>query len=575
MNPAGQLLIIDDEPGVRQVLARHMEEVGHMVQMASGLEEGMTFLVNRPFDLVYCDIRLSGQSGLDLLARRETFPGHPLIIMMTGFPSLETAQQALREGAFDYLEKPIRSEALLRSVSLALTAKRLRDERKRLHFHLEAVFDIVEDGLVTVDPELRLVAANRAAAKICGFHPREAGHPLDDPFKGCGGNCLELLRQALVSGERVSGKRLSCRREGEGERVVSATAIPMGNRAGDCPGAVLALHDETSLVRLEERLDQQNRFHRQIGDSPAMREVYRLVESLADLETTVLILGESGTGKELVAEALHRQGRRRQRPLVKINCGALSETLLESELFGHVRGAFTGALKDRTGRFQEADGGTLFLDEIGDISPAMQLRLLRVLQNKHIERVGDNRSIPVDVRIVAATHQNLRAKVASGAFREDLYYRLKVVEIELPPLRARGGDLLLLIEHFCGDFNARFHRRVQGIASDARNALMEHSWPGNIRELEHALEHAFVVCRGEWIELEHLPRELHPVGQSSLPATPEFLPANGERDRILAALTACRWHRERAAEQLGMSRATLFRWMRRLGIQDRTTSSIP
>ncbi|MBF0272953.1 MAG: sigma 54-interacting transcriptional regulator [Magnetococcales bacterium] len=571
MSQVGEILIIEDESGVRQVLARHLGEAGHRVQTASNLPQGLELLGRHPFDLVYCDIRLPGHSGLELLQHTDSFVSIPFIIMMTGYPSLETAQQALRQGAFDYLVKPVLSEALLRSATLALNAKGMQDEKKRVHLHLEAVFDSVDNGLITADPALNLVAANRAASGICGFDARDAGHPLKELARGCGGQCLAVLRQAMEQGQRVTLKRLVCGQEQRIEQVVSVTATPMRTRQGELLGGVMAVHDETPLVTLEKRLARQSRFHRLIGGSVAMREIYQLVDNLADLETTVLILGESGTGKELVAEAIHTQGRRRERPLVKVNCVALSETLLESELFGHVRGSFTGALKDRVGRFQEADGGTLFLDEIGDISQAMQLRLLRVLQHKQIERVGDNRTIPVDVRIVAATNQDLWGKVAEGTFREDLYYRLKVVEIEVPPLRARTEDIPLLVNHFVAQFNTRFDRKISGVSPEAMTALMDHLWPGNIRELEHAVEHAFVVCRGETIAPEHLPRELRSVSGvgKSLPSkvSTRQLPES-EQTVIRAALVACNWRREVAAKRLGMSRSTLFRKMRQWGIAD-------
>ncbi|MBF0296847.1 MAG: sigma 54-interacting transcriptional regulator [Magnetococcales bacterium] len=567
----GEILIIDDETGVRMVLARHLGEAGHRVSTTGSLTTGVAMLQGLSFDLVYCDIRLSGQSGLDLLQESHSFAGTPLIIMMTGYPSLETTRQALRQGAFDYLVKPILADTLLRSAALAIDARRKEEERKRLHHHLEAVFDSVEDGLISLNPALTLVAVNRSANRLCGILPGDAGRSLSAAQRRCSGSCLVFANRAMTEGGKVDGKRLTCFTNGEVEQVVSVTATPMRTRLGELLGVIMAMHDETHMVRLERCIDRHHRFHRLIGGSPAMREIYRLVETLADLETTVLILGESGTGKELVIEAIHGQGRRRGRPLVKVNCVALSETVLESELFGHVRGSFTGAVKDRIGRFQEAEGGTLFLDEIGDISQVMQLRLLRVLQEKRIERVGDNRSIPVDVRIIAATNQDLRAKVAAGTFREDLFYRLKVVEIEIPPLRSRAEDIPMLVEHFLSGFNARFHKTIHGLSPEAMAALMNHGWPGNIRELEHALEQAMVLCRGEVIEREHLPRELR--GNADPERTRGKAPVeraqSAEREAILAALAACNWRREQAARRLGMSRVTLFRKMRQLGMNER------
>ncbi|MBF0614475.1 MAG: sigma 54-interacting transcriptional regulator [Magnetococcales bacterium] len=566
MNLNGEILVIEDEAGVRQVLARHLGAAGHRVSLAADLADGLARLRAHPFDLVYCDLRLPGRSGLDLMSESADFLNQPLIILMTGYPSLESAQQALRQGAHDYLVKPILAETLLRTTEMALRVKREQEDKQRLLRHLEAVFDSVDNGLVSVDADLKLVTVNQMADKLCGIHSEMIGRLWVSLELGCDGACVELMRQAMASGSKKSLHRHGCALKKRPDQVVSLTATPMRSSSGTPLGGVLAVRDETPLVDLEQQLLVQQRFSGLIGQTPAMRSVYRLIESLADLETTVLIGGESGTGKELVAEALHQQGRRHNRPLVKVNCVALSETLLESELFGHVRGAFTGAIRDRNGRFQEADGGTIFLDEIGDISQTMQLRLLRVLQHKQIERVGDNRSILVDVRIVAATNQDLKAKVQAGTFREDLYYRLKVVVIDLPPLRARIADIPLLANHFLGQFNRRFQRRIQGISPDAMQRLMQYGWPGNVRELEHALEHAFVVCRGERIERDHWPKELRADLESD-----RLMPdgqVDPEEAEILSALEASNWRRALAAKRLNMSRSTLFRKMRRLGIAD-------
>lgn len=302
-----------------------------------------------------------------------------------------------------------------------------------------------------------------------------------------------------------------------------------------------------------------------IGRSPRMQEVYGLVEVLAAVDSTVLITGESGTGKELVAEALHRGGARRERPLVRVNCAALAKNLLESELFGHVRGAFTGATSDVVGRFQKAHGGTIFLDEIGDIPEALQVRLLRVLQEKEIERVGDATPIPVDVRILAATHQDLLKKVRRGEFREDLYYRLKVVNVDLPPLRSRKEDLPLLLEHFRLQFNQRFSRNVRGFADAVYYTLVRHDWPGNVRELEHAVEHAFVLCRGNLIDLEHLPPELR---QSAPVPRQVDRDTAAQAENLRGALARAGGNKAKAARLLGMSRQTLYRKLSELGLEE-------
>ena len=291
----------------------------------------------------------------------------------------------------------------------------------------------------------------------------------------------------------------------------------------------MTIRDETRLTLLERDLKRRRDFHRLlIGKSEAMQAIYDLIDSLADLRTTVLITGESGTGKELVAEALHYAGCRRDQALVKVNCSALAETVLESELFGHVRGAFTGATHDRAGRFAKADGGTMFLDEIGDLSPLLQQKLLRVLQEKEFERVGDSTPIKVDVRIIAATNRDLKALVAGGAFREDLYYRLKVVELKLPPLRARRLDIPLLVDFFLKEFSAEFNKAIDGVSAEVMELFLDYPWPGNVRELRHVIEHACILSRQTTLTLADLPADLgseaaappgpRPAGDAASPA---------------------------------------------------------
>jgi transcriptional regulator with PAS, ATPase and Fis domain len=288
-------------------------------------------------------------------------------------------------------------------------------------------------------------------------------------------------------------------------------------------------------------------------------------------QTTVLITGESGTGKGLVAEALHRAGERSNKPLVKVNCSALPESLLESELFGHVKGAFTGAIRDNVGRFNRADGGTIFLDEVGDISPIIQLKLLRVLEEREFERVGSSTPTKVDVRLIAATNRNLMERVSLGEMREDLYYRLKVVEIRLPPLRDRREDVPLLVEHFRNRFNAKFKKKIEAISSDVSKAFLKYPWPGNVRELEHTMEHAFVLCSQNIITFDHLP--------------PEFMSAQGIERRspdetqavdshtVLEALDKTAWNKAKAARLLGIDRVTLYRKIKRYNLTEDTPRS--
>ena len=298
---------------------------------------------------------------------------------------------------------------------------------------------------------------------------------------------------------------------------------------------------------------------RLVGQSRKMRDIFALTRQLAAVDTTVLITGESGTGKELIAEALHELGPRAQKPLVRVNCSALAPSLLESELFGHVRGAFTGAVKDTVGRFQAAQGGTLFLDEIGDIPQSVQIRLLRFLEQKEYERVGDHATIRADVRVVAATNVNLLHKVREGLFREDLYYRLRVVEIALPPLRERAEDIPLLVEHFVRHFGGKFGKSISGVSGDMLALFLRYPWPGNVRELKHALEHAAVLCPDGTVTSAHLPPELADFAQSR--GFDPLHPAAGGPGRgdLLEALNRTDWNKAKAARMLGVSRSTLYR----------------
>jgi transcriptional regulator with PAS, ATPase and Fis domain len=295
-----------------------------------------------------------------------------------------------------------------------------------------------------------------------------------------------------------------------------------------------------------------------------MQQVYSLIKVLANVQTTVLVTGESGTGKELVAEALHLAGDRSHKPLVKVNCSALPENLLEAELFGHVKGSFTGAIRDNEGRFLRADGGTIFFDEIGDISPTIQVKLLRVLEESEFERVGSSVSTKVNVRLIAATNRNLQEKVRLGEMREDLYYRLKVVEIRLPPLRDRREDIPLLLEHFRAKFNAKFKKNITAVSADVLKVFSKYSWPGNVRELEHAMEHAFVLCNQNIITHEHLPQDF-----MRLPGMRRSSSAAQEGDieaTTLAALKKTAWNKAKAARLLGLDRVTLYRRIKKFNL---------
>lgn len=326
-------------------------------------------------------------------------------------------------------------------------------------------------------------------------------------------------------------------------------------------------------------------FSRIIGRDAKMLELFNMVQLAAESVANVLITGESGTGKELIADAIHELSPRKKKPFVKVNCSSLPETLLESELFGHVRGSFTGAVKDKKGKFEEAEGGTVFLDEIGEISPMIQVKLLRVIQEKTIERVGDNRPVRVDMRIITATNRNLRELVNSGQFREDLFYRLSVFPIHTPPLRDRKNDIPLLVNHFISKFNTQTGKHIKGLSEDAYRILMDHYWPGNVRELENSIEHAFVLCNKKMIDVFDLPQDIRQAPLRQVPLQPvvthnllastdnslkqgdkryEF--RNISKEKLNEALISHRYNRAATADFLGVSRVALWQKMKKLGI---------
>ncbi|HEU5060284.1 MAG TPA: sigma-54 dependent transcriptional regulator [Kofleriaceae bacterium] len=439
-----RILVVDDEPNARAALAELLRDEGYAVETAADGFKALPKLEEFSPDLLLTDLRMPGLNGIELLRKARAADPDIAAVVMTAHGEIETAVAAMREGAEDYLTKPLVFEELKIVLERALERRRLR---------------------------------------------REAG----------------VLR---------------------------------------------------------ERLSKRHRLDAVVGSSPPMQKVFDTVLQIAPSRATVLIEGESGTGKELVAAAIHEHSPRASHPFIKLHCAALAETLLESELFGHEKGAFTGALARRDGRFQQADGGTLFLDEIGDISPGVQVKLLRFLQEREFERVGGNQTVKVDVRVVAATNRDLKQRVKEGAFREDLYYRLNVVSIEMPPLRARTGDIPLLAMHFLRKYAAENGKAITGFTDDALAALVHYRWPGNVRELENAIERAVVVCRREQIRPEDLVPTIMTADRAApsgdlLPPIPGSSMADLERYAILKTLEHVGGSTSRAAELLGISARTI------------------
>jgi len=436
--PLGRVLVVDDETNARAALAELLRDAGYTVETAADGFKALAKLETFAPDVLVTDLKMPGLDGISLMRKAQELDPETAAIVMTAYGAVDTAVEAMRRGASDYLTKPINVEELTIVLERVIERRRLREE----------------------------------------------------------------------------------------------------------------------ALQLRERLSAKDRMENITGSSPPMQRVFETIRQIAPSRASVLITGESGTGKELVAAAIHEHSPRAARPFVKLHCSALAETLLESELFGHEKGSFTGAMARRDGRFQQADGGTLFLDEIGDISPGVQVKLLRFLQEREFERVGGNQTIKVDVRIVAATNRNLSELVREGKFREDLYYRLNVVSVDLPPLRARPSDIPLLAMHFLKKFAKENARDIRGFTDEALEQLAHYGWPGNVRELENTVERAVVVCRGDEIRQEDLSRNVAWAKRNladGVPQIPGASLAEIERYAILTTLEHTGGSTSRTAEILGIS----------------------
>jgi len=431
------------------------------------------------------------------------------------------------------------------------------------------ILDSINEGVFTVDADWRITSFNRAAERITGVKRVQAlGSPCSEVFRAdiCEKSCP--LRRTLSQGKPILNAMAHIvNQQGRRIPIRIATAL-LRNRDGSIAGGVETFQDLTQIEQLQKELQARYRFEDIIGRSSVMQQLFDLLPQIADSTSTVLIEGASGTGKELFARALHNLSPRRLKPFVAVNCAALPDTLLESELFGFKAGAFTDAKRDKPGRFALAQGGTIFLDEIGDISPAMQVRLLRVLQERVIEPLGGVKPVPVDVRVITATNKNLQEQVRSGTFREDLFYRIRVVRLELPGLVRRREDIPLLVEHMITRFNHLQGKDIAGISDEVLACLMQHDYPGNVRELENIIEQAFVLCRGGRIEVGHLPPELRPKPGETAAAVDQ--PLRLDRVEKLSVSEALRRHdgnRRNAAAELGINVSTLYRKIRALQIE--------
>ncbi len=453
---------------------------------------------------------------------------------------------------------------------------------------LNQILDTMAEGLFTLDDQGIITSWNKSMEKISGYSEQEAlGNTcgLIECSRCFDKKCPADIKKCGVikHGKTETKECFISHKDGHDVAVIKNARLARDVN-GQILGIVETITDLTELKKIkktaeeaQKKLKKVYRLGNIIGKSAVMQNVFDAIGAAANSQATVLIQGESGTGKELVAGAIHYNNEEVSSPLITVNCSALSETLLESELFGHVKGAFTGAHRDRKGRFEEADGGTVFLDEIGELTPYMQVKLLRVLQEREIERVGESKKRKIDIRIIAATHKNLYALTQQGKFREDLFYRLKVFPINVPPLRNRREDIPILVSHFIKKGNKRENKSIESIDTQGMKQLMEHTWPGNIRELENAIEHGFVVCNSDRITLKDLPVEIRePNGFSGIDHSVFDLEhssvfelgkeAKLTKKLLLDLLEECNWNKAEVGRRIQKSRTSVWKYMKKWGV---------
>ena len=443
----------------------------------------------------------------------------------------------------------------------------------------EVILDCISDGVITIDLHKRVTFLNQAMRDLLGYEGELTGELLACDVLVKSNICTShdcVLERALC-GERVSNYEAFVRHRNGQLIPVSINTDFLQDDQARLIGLVEVIRDisvsreltakRTEINELKHRLGEHTKFENMVGRSQQMQEIFSRLPTIAASKTSVLITGESGTGKELIAYALHANSPRNHAPFVVVNCSSLSEGVLESEIFGHVKGAFTGAYFDKPGKFETAHSGTVFLDEVGEMSLPTQVKLLRVLERGEFERVGSNDTIKVDVRVVAATNCDLAQAVKEGKFREDLYYRIRVFPIELPPLRNRIEDLPLLIHHFIDKFNKEMGKEIRRISSDCLSVLEHHTYPGNIRELQNIIEHAFVCCEGSMIQLEHLPHDIQRVARIRYSDHSIERLEKIEGEAIFDVLQKTGWRYKEASQRLGVSRSTLWRKIKQFGIK--------
>jgi PAS domain S-box-containing protein len=441
----------------------------------------------------------------------------------------------------------------------------LIDQKNRL----DAIFNSNIEGTFTIDNDWNVTSFNRSAEKITGYKKHEAiGKKCWEIFNSsiCRNGCH--MEQTMVKNKPMIGNELQIQHKSGKLVPIRVNSNILINNRNESIGAVETFIDISEIRNLSEHLSEVYRYENIVGRNKEIKQIFNVLESVSQTDSSVLITGESGTGKELAARAIHLNSPRKTGPFIAVNCSAFVETLIESELFGHEMGAFTGAIKTKIGKFELANEGTLFLDEIGDLSLAVQTKLLRVLETKEFERVGGNKTIKINARIIAATNKILANEISAGRFREDLFYRINVINIHLPPLRERMDDFPLIVNHFIEVFNKKFNKDIQQFSSQAFDILMDYKWPGNIRELENVIEHCFVLCNGKIVNVECLPKRLRErnVHSIQLEVSPINKIRETEKQLIISLLEKHKGNKTKTAEEMNINPSTLWRKIKKFGI---------
>lgn len=569
------VLVVEDDLTSLQIIETILHNQGHEVTGCLNAEVAWQFYQENHYPLVFSDWLLPKMDGLELCRKIRKHPKgvHSLVVIITVRQGTDYLKQILDAGADDYLAKPL--DIALFNVRLTIIERQVKNllirnqseknlveilsELEQSRNDMLAILNRLRTGTAMTDEDGRICFISAIAQQLCGKTEKELlGQSWKELFSFSKVDIPTM--EAIFNTAPERRVKISIQTNLPNSQT-SWLDIEIQDYPQEKRRKIFVLYDMSEIQNLKQIMNDQPVFHNMVGKSRQMRSVYAQIEEIANLDSTVLIEGETGTGKELAARAIHNSSNRSKKPFIAINCAGLAESVLASQLFGHKRGSFTGAVTDQIGFFEAASGGTLFLDEIGDISPNVQTTLLRVLEEKEITRLGETKSRKIDTRIITATNQDLNKKVANNSFRADLLYRIRVMRVQLPPLRDRLGDITLLIETFLDSSRRATGKNISEISKDAMRKLLEYSWPGNVREMKNAIQYSILKAKDHTIHISDLPEEI-----SGLSYTTQTLSVEVEKEQLLSAIEAAKGNRTLAARLLGLSRATFYRRLKELNL---------